>query len=340
MTAELHELPPAPRILIFRGGAVGDFILTLPVFQALRQTWPRAELTLVGHPRCGALARAAGWLDRLLDIDAARFSGYFAPATPLPPVEAEFIRSFDLVISYLHDPDGAWRAQLIRSGARRVIGVAPRVPAGHAADHFLRALAPLGIGSGATSDRSQTLRRARSTSQARARLKLPAALRAAGRSRLESLGLHGPVMAIHPGSGSVKKNWPLLSFMALAENIRQARLGGILWIVGEADDALARSLEAAKAGAQPVLQGCSLLEVASVLSQCRAYVGNDSGITHLAAAVGIPTVGLFGPTDPGIWGPRGARVALLRGRPPTTKGLERILVEDVFRALETLISAR
>lgn len=312
------------RILVFRGGAVGDFILTLPVFQALRQAWPRSDVTLVGYPHIGELARISGWVQQVLSIDAARFSAYFQTQSDLPPQEAEFLRSFDLVVSFLHDPDGGLRLNWKKAGARRIISVSPQVAAGHAADHFLGALAPLGLtdpGCGVP------------------RLDLPAAIRASGPGRLASMKLQPPVIAIHPGSGSARKNWPLPSFLALAEKIQQARKGLVLWIVGEADGAIARFLEKECAGA-PVLKGCSLPEVASVLSQCRACVGNDSGITHLAAALGIPTLALFGPSDPAAWGPRGANVSIIRGRPPTTAGLARLPVEAVDHALTNVLLCR
>jgi ADP-heptose:LPS heptosyltransferase len=130
----------------------------------------------------------------------------------------------------------------------------------------------------------------------------------------------------------------LSSFRALAEKIRQAGLGSVLWIVGEADAAIARSLKAGCAGAMPALKESSLVEVAAVLSRCRGYVGNDSGITHLAAALGVPTVALFGPTDPAVWSPRGRQVIILRAQPQTTEGLARMPVEDVFSDLVTLTS--
>ena len=56
--------------------------------------------------------------------------------------------------------------------------------------------------------------------------------------------------------------------------------------------------------------------VAGILSKCRAYLGNDSGITHIAAAVGTPMLAIFGPTDPDVWGPRGENVTIIRGRAP------------------------
>ncbi len=309
-------------MLVFRGGALGDFILTLPVFQALRRAWPRAEIVLAGIPRIAELARAAGLVDQVLDIESARFAGYHVADTPLPSEESDFLRSFDRVISFLHDPEGVLQTTLERGGARRVLAVPPRVGAGHAADHFLSAVAGPGTGAG----------------RAVPRLELPKPLRAAGRARLNALGLSGPVIVLHPGSGSLGKNWPLASFQNLAERIRSAGLGRVLWTAGEADAAIIRGLEAAGAGRR-LLKDAALPEIAAVLSLCRGYVGNDSGVTHLAAAVGTPVLALFGPTDPDIWAPRGRWVAIVRARPPTTEGLARLPVGEVFCALRQLIPA-
>ena len=339
------------RILVFRGGAIGDFILTLPTFRAVRHAWPKADLTLVGYPHIAALAQVAGLINRVFSVDTARFSAYFVPERPLPPQESDFLRSFDLVISFLHDPDGALRSNWIRAGARRVISISPLVPSGHAADHFLRGLDPLGLKCADPYTAGEFSGRDISCSSGASppvRLDFPADLQAGAKARLKSMGLKNRVIAIHPGSGSPRKNWPLSSFAALVEQIRKTRLGCPLWIAGEADTAIVGSLEAglparsapAKAGlagAVPVLSGRSLLETAAILSQCRGYVGNDSGITHLAAAMGIPTLALFGPTDPAIWGPRGCRVFILRSQPPTSEGLVRLPVDAVYRKLLAMV---
>lgn len=381
------NFPSAPRILVFRGGAIGDFILTLPVFWAVRHAWPQADLTLVGYPHVAELVKVTGLVNKVFSIDAARFSAYFVSDCPLSPLESAFLRSFDLVISFLHDPDGALWSNWVESGARRVISVPPMPTSGHAADHFLRGLEPLGLkcadpctavkfsgrprrsvarhlidpafdatmarhpaqrGTSALATRFAWPRvegRALSRPSSRrdiiyssgvmllARLDLPAHIQSGSKARLKSLGLQGRVIAIHPGSGSPQKNWPLSSFATLAERIRKNHLGFPLWIAGEADTAIAGSLEAGLAGATPVFKGMSLLETASVLKLCQGYVGNDSGITHLAALMGIPTLALFGPTDPAVWGPRGRRVFILRSQLPTVEGLSRLPVDDVYAAL-------
>jgi heptosyltransferase III len=104
---------------------------------------------------------------------------------------------------------------------------------------------------------------------------------------------------IHPFSGSAKKNWPLEKFRGLAARLERAM--PVRWCSGPDD---------------PPLPGAvridDLYKLACWLARARLYVGNDSGVTHLAAAVGTPVLALFGPTDPAVWGPRGAHVRIAR----------------------------
>lgn len=120
--------------------------------------------------------------------------------------------------------------------------------------------------------------------------------RAVPRIECESI-TRGDFAVIHPFSGSARKNWPLERFRELAERLPCP----VRWC----------------AGPEEVLEGAErfedLYELARWLARARLYIGNDSGITHLAAAVGTPVVAIFGPTDPEVWGPRGERVTVIRG---------------------------
>ena len=109
----------------------------------------------------------------------------------------------------------------------------------------------------------------------------------------------GNFAVIHPFSGSARKNWPLEKFHALAARLQ--RVMPVEWCAGEQDPPLP--------GAKRI---DDLYRLACWLAGARLYIGNDSGVTHLAAAVGIPTLALFGPTDPAIWAPRGANVRVAR----------------------------
>ena len=95
-------------------------------------------------------------------------------------------------------------------------------------------------------------------------------------------------------------------------------------------DTVRGAVEALAVGAT-VLSGSPLPDVAGVLAACRAYVGNDSGVTHLAAALGLPVVAIFGPSDPEKWAPRGDRVRILRD-----PCLDHITTDAVLAALSGL----
>jgi heptosyltransferase III len=128
-----------------------------------------------------------------------------------------------------------------------------------------------------------------------------AAFTSDGIPRIECAVERGDYAVIHPFSGSPRKNWPLERFHALAEKLQ--RVMPVRWCAGEED---------------PPLPGSTrihdLYELAGWLAQARLYIGNDSGITHLAAAVGTPVLAIFGPTNPEIWAPRGRHVRVGRWR--------------------------
>jgi lipopolysaccharide heptosyltransferase III len=112
---------------------------------------------------------------------------------------------------------------------------------------------------------------------------------------------------IHPFSGSIRKNWPLQRFRAIAAQLK--RVMPVKWCAGEEDPPLP--------GAVRIYD---LYELACWLAKARLYIGNDSGITHLAAAVGTPVLALFGPTDPEVWAPRGQNVRVGRWRYHSVQG--------------------
>jgi heptosyltransferase III len=128
-----------------------------------------------------------------------------------------------------------------------------------------------------------------------------------GIPRIECPAEREDYAVIHPFSGSARKNWPLEKFRAVAAQLE--RVMPVKWCAGEED---------------PLLPGAvridDLYELACFLARARLYIGNDSGITHLAAAVGTPVLALFGPTDPEIWAPRGKNVRIGRWRYHSVQG--------------------
>jgi len=122
----------------------------------------------------------------------------------------------------------------------------------------------------------------------------------------------GDFAVIHPFSGSAKKNWPLERFREVATRLSIP----VRWCAGP-EEAI-----------EDAVRFENLYELARWLASARVYIGNDSGITHLAAAVGTPVVAIFGPTDPAVWAPRGERVSVLTGAVTPDLVLERTAMHN------------
>lgn len=133
--------------------------------------------------------------------------------------------------------------------------------------------------------------------------------------RIECPPAAGDYVVIHPFSGSAKKNWPLERYRELACRLNSP----VRWCAGPEEPL------------EDAVRFENLYDLAVWLAGARLYIGNDSGITHLAAAVGTPVVALFGPSDPAIWGPRGERVSIVAAAKPG-EAMESIPLEAVLAA--------
>jgi heptosyltransferase III len=128
-------------------------------------------------------------------------------------------------------------------------------------------------------------------------------------------------LAIHPGSGSRNKNWPLVRWSELLGELMPS-FDEILLISGEADTEIFEVVRPLIPATK--LRLCanrSLWDLVSELSQATLFIGHDSGVTHVAAATGVSTVALFGPTDPTIWAPNGDHVIVITSPDRTMAGL-------------------
>jgi ADP-heptose:LPS heptosyltransferase len=126
-------------------------------------------------------------------------------------------------------------------------------------------------------------------------------------------------IVIHPFSGSTQKNWPLDRFRELAARVPH----NIEWIAGPEEEL------------PEAMRYDDLASLAQWIGGARLYIGNDSGITHLAAAVGVPTLALFGPTAPNVWAPRGHNVTVIRSNP-----LDDLQLESVLNLVNRLLDSR
>jgi heptosyltransferase-2 len=164
----------------------------------------------------------------------------------------------------------------------------------------------------------------------------PAAMAAAGRF-WEGVGLPGAgVIALHPGSGGRYKLWPLAGWQRLMRWVAEQGLPCVM-ISGPAEqEHIAWLLQETSLPTWPCATQLQLPHLAALLARCRLVVSHDSGIAHLAAAVGATTLALFGPTDPLIWGPRSRRACVLHPRVAGPLTLDNLPVERVLEVLAAL----
>jgi heptosyltransferase III len=311
------------RILVMRGGALGDFILGLPALRALRRAFPAAHLELVAP--AAVLPLAYPLVDLAIPIERSEMSAFFGEAE-LPGDLASRYAGLDLAVVWLADQEGLVRRHFERLGTERVLQ-APALPPDsrrvHATDYLLGTLRPFmpTSGSGAPPFAVPIVH---PSPDARKRTD----------DLLRNLGvLAESVVAIHPGSGGTWKCWPAARFAQVAD-VLTAHGRRVVLIQGPADEEVVEKVRASmKDEPSAVISGLPIMDLAALLSSCACYLGNDSGVTHLAAAVGVPVVAIFGPTDPAIWGPRGRSVEILRDG---SGQLESISVEQVAKAVKSL----
>src|SRR5437016_10737952 len=135
------------RVLVIRGGAIGDFILTLPALKALRDACPNAHIEILGYRHIAALAENRFYAQAVRSIEYGPLSSFFAKNSELPAELANYFASFDLIISYLFDPDRIFENNLRRCGIENLLcGPAKIVEkAGHAACQLARPIEEMGI---------------------------------------------------------------------------------------------------------------------------------------------------------------------------------------------------
>ena len=306
------------RILVIRGGAIGDFVLTLPAIKLLREAWPEARLEILGYKHIIALAENRFYADATRSIEYGPLASFFANGADLPTELANYFASFDLIISYLFDPDRVFEHNVRRCGVELFLAGAPKATGcEHAAVQLARPLEELGL-----------VLKTRA-----AELHPSAADRELAHSLIESL--REPLVAIHPGSGSESKNWPVGRWQALARSLLESADAGSIFVLGgEADEGALRSFRAEPSeGAIAFAENLPLPVLAAALQSCALFLGHDSGISHIAAAVATPCLLLFGPTDPDVWAPQNPGVRILRAR---SQSIAHLPVEEVAETVRLL----
>ncbi len=294
------------RFLVFRGGALGDILLTLPVLRTLRDKDTSAFVELVA-PFPAALLAQYGGAHSVWDLSSTEFLSLFAEYASLDGALRERLQKVDCVISYLSDPKQTLRAKIESCGCRFISGPfrldEQRLPA---PVQLAQPLGELGL----------------------------VVVDPAPRLFLKRQFLSGTRAFFHVGSGSSAKNWPAPCWSTLAAKLEQ-QFDELLLVSGEADEvSTAEFLRTYRGSKLKVRSNLSILDLAQELATADLFIGHDTGVTHLAAALSVPTISLFGPTDSMIWCPLGENVTMVASEDGL---MASIAVERVWDAVERVL---
>ena len=283
-------------------GGLGDVLLAVPAMVRLRTRFPNHQLVLCAEDQVAKLLLAYRIIDAWTSVQGRTWAGLFAGADLVTGQLQIWLEYCDFAIGWMQDLDGKLSEALKAVGVREVIVRSPfslTIHATHQRDRFLEAI-----------------NEAPSDEEGDVLLTVTEPLLRLGRACLEGEGLviGQPLVVIHPGSGSAHK---CVAPETLASVVIGVQNFGATPVVleGPADREPVERLLQLCVNPPIVLKGLDVLSVAGVLAQARLFVGQDSGVTHMAGLMGVRTVALFGPTDPDRWAPRGAHVTVVQGAP-------------------------
>ncbi|TKB64689.1 MAG: glycosyltransferase family 9 protein [Nitrospira sp.] len=289
-------------IVIIHPGSLGDVLLAVPAMVRLRARFPSHMMALCAQDQVARLLVACHVIDAWVSAQGRDCAELFAGAEVVRGPVRTWLEDCDLAVGWTQDVDGTMSETLKALGACKTIVQSPfsnEIRAIHQCDRFLETIDEPSCGE----------------SECNALL-VPEPLLHLGRACLEAAGLSiGQSLAvIHPGSGSIHK---CVEPEALAAVIAVLQDSGVTPVIleGPADRESVQHLLGLCEEPPILLKDLDLLTVAGVLVQAALFVGQDSGISHLAGLIGVRTVALFGPTDPIHWAPRGTNVTVIQGAP-------------------------
>lgn len=328
--------------LVIKLRYLGDVLLSTPVPRALKEHFPQARVVMVVNPGTEAILRynpdvdevlpftRSGWRDQLRFLHQMRARRFDCVIDLTDGDRSALLTAYTgapLTIGFNHEH--RWRGRLYSKCVQASYGTM------HMTDYHLHAVAPLGIQPHMT----QPVLVVGEEEEKRAE------------QLLGEIGLlNRRWVMIHPATRYWFKAWPPERFATLSNRLVESGLQ--VAIVGEKrEEALAEAIQKTVRSSLISFVGrTTVLELAALMKRCALFIGNDAGPMHMAAGVGTPVVGLFGPSNPAVWGPRGARTAVLFKDmdcrdcfyPGCSRGelscMNQITVQEVFDAVQSLLT--
>lgn len=289
---------------------IGDALFVFPTLAVLRAKYPQAHLTLISHQPVLSLALTWGLADEVFDCQEERWKAISAPVGIYRDDVRAVFKDADCAIYWDIDIRGKVTLNLSEVGVKHIF-VAPEEPVDigdmHIADFMPKAVGLQNLG-------------------------IEHVLADYVPPRWDSgngFCFFRPPIAIHPGSTDAKRRWPPRSFAEVINALLRLRYP-VLLLAGPSDAEVLKEVQKhieprLQPGMLTTLENAPLLKVAAQLQQSRFFLGNDSGIGHLAGLLGVPMLGIFGPTDPVHKRPAGPYVETIQEMP-----LERLHPDKVL----------
>jgi len=277
------------KLLIIHQGALGDIVSIFPAIIRLKEKFGRIDA--ICKKSIGELASSLKLIDKFYPVEAAFFSSVFSDKAD--PRTADIFRAYDEIILFSYSQE--LESIISDMVNRKIYLIHPRPDAYleiHILNHVLYHLAENGLIPDTAWPENDCFMRLPEQKEA----KNPY-------DRLKIL--------IHPGSGSARKNWESSNFIKVSKNIKSLGMNPEI-ILGPAEQNLFEIFAGSLPAGSKIHILTDLSDLMTILKQSGGFIGNDSGISHLAAFTGIPTVVIFGPSNPKRWKPFGRSVEAVR----------------------------
>jgi len=315
-------------------------VVTLPAIEAVRNHFENAQIEIMGYSSFLEIVKGRFYANTISRFDQADIAPLFLRNSSVPASLIHKFSNMDLIISFVSDKEQIMVGNLRASGAKHVIHYEPFPSESehiHIIDHFLRCLDLLGV--------------PHSNRIPKIFLREEDVLLGEKFLNDRVVDPKKMLVAVHPGSGSRQKCWPMDRYAEIILWLKEEMDTQILLISGPADTGIVEALRVKVRDKFILVDHLPVPILAAIIKRCKLFVGNDSGITHLAAAVGTPTISIFAPTDPSMWGPRGEQVKILYKKSPCSPCpsdtrrncfsqtcLENVTVENVISQIRYMVT--
>lgn len=303
--------------LILQPGAIGDCILTLPLVGFMKDCLGLGEVDILGHTEYIGILPGRTCADGIRSMDSVDLHRLFAEAKTFDLADGDPLISvfagYPWIVTFLGEPNSNFEQNLIFtvncSHSAEVITLPIKPPkdfSGHITDFYIEQFI----------SQSGLLLEPRRVPLNDGLIRAAEGDASRSRELLKEIGVDSSekVVVIQPGSGGRDKCWHLDNFLAVAKELGRRRME-VIFVLGPAEsERFGEAITEKIASVGKCVTGLSLTEVLKLLSCAGAFLGNDSGITHLAAALGVRTLAVFGPTDPEVYRPVGPAVTVFSSR--------------------------